>query len=107
MVQNGVPVNPSLPPVGPAGPRGVPGAGRPAPGEGGARFSEVLKASLDRVNEMQLELDDQIEKLATGETEDVGRVVVTAQKANIAFELLMQVRNRLVEAYQEIMRMRT
>ena len=104
MVENGVPIH-GLPPVDPAG-AGAAGGAKGAP-EGGTKFSDVFKASLDRVNEMQVELDDQIEKLATGETEDVGRVVVTAQKANVAFEMLMQVRNRLVEAYQEIMRMRT
>ena len=105
MVENGVPISPHLPPVEPTRPGGAPGARAPGGAEG-AKFSDVLKASLERVNEMQVELDGEIEKLATGETEDVGRVVVTAQKANIAFEMLMQVRNRLVEAYQEIMRMR-
>ena len=106
MAENGIPINPNLPPVDPTG-AGAPGGAKGADAPKGAKFGDVLKASLDRVNEMQVELDDQIEKLATGETEDVGRVVVTAQKANVAFEMLMQVRNRLVEAYQEIMRMRT
>lgn len=103
MVESGMPIRPDLPPVAPAGPGSAGERSEPV----GTKFSDVLKASLDKVNEMQVDLDDQIEKLASGETEDVGRVVVTAQKANIAFELLMQVRNRLVEAYQEIMRMRT
>jgi len=44
-------------------------------------------------------------KLAAGQVEDISEVVIAGEKASIAVQLTMQVRNKMVEAYQEIMRM--
>lgn len=68
-------------------------------------FAEVLKDYIDDVNELQLNADKTIEKMVSGEIEDVHQAVLAVQEANVAFNLMMQIRNKLTEAYQEIMRM--
>ena len=91
-------------PVEPGRPSGLSGPVRNADGK---TFADVLADSISEVNRMQVEADTAIEKLATGEIKDLSEVVSAAQKADLAFSTLMQVRNRLIEAYQEIMRIRT
>lgn len=70
-------------------------------------FQDLLKQSIMEVNAMKNEADNLQQKLATGEIQDVGQVVHAVEKADLAFKLLMQVRNKLTEAYQEVLRMRT
>ena len=68
-------------------------------------FGEMLKDALKKTNELQLESDKLNMALAAGRVEDISQVVVAAQKADIAVQLTLQLRNRAVSAYQEIMRM--
>jgi flagellar hook-basal body complex protein FliE len=69
-------------------------------------FAGVLKTSLDRVNSMQSEARQAANAYAAGsKTVDLGDVMVSLQKSSIAFQTTVQVRNRLVSAYQEIMNM--
>ena len=68
-------------------------------------FSEFLVDSLKKVNELELESDRLNAALAAGRIEDISQVVVAAQKAEIALQLTLQLRNRATSAYQEIMRM--
>ena len=68
-------------------------------------FIENLQASIAEVNNLQQEADQAIEALATGETKDIVQTMVAVEKANISFQLMTQVRNRIIEAYQEVMRM--
>ena len=68
-------------------------------------FGEYLTDSLKKVNELQLESDKLNMALAAGRVEDVSQVVVASQKADLAIQLTLQLRNRAVSAYQEIMRM--
>ena len=68
-------------------------------------FGEYLSDSLKKVNELELESEKLNAALATGRIEDVSQVVVAAQKAEIALQLTLQLRNRATAAYQEIMRM--
>lgn len=70
-------------------------------------FQDLLKQSILEVNAMKNEADSLQQKLATGEIQDVGQVVHAVEKADLAFKLLMQVRNKLTDAYQEVLRMRT
>jgi flagellar hook-basal body complex protein FliE len=74
----------------------------PAAGEG---FGAALGQALHEVNELQLRARDAAVELATGRSADVAQTVVSIEKANVSFQLAMQIRNRLLEAYQEIMRM--
>ncbi len=68
-------------------------------------FGECLKDALKEVNRLQLASDSWNAKLAAGQVEDVSQVVVAGQKAEIALQLTLQLRNRAVSAYQEIARM--
>ena len=68
-------------------------------------FTEMLTDALKKTNELQLESDKLNMALAAGRVEDISQVVVASQKAEIAIQLTLQLRNRAVSAYQEIMRM--
>lgn len=67
-------------------------------------FSKTLAESLNQVNELQRHADLQAQQLATGKTEDIAGVMIAMEKADIALRLMMQVRNKLLESYQEIMK---
>lgn len=71
---------------------------------GTASFSEVLKDSIDKVGQLEKEASAQTEKLATMETQDVHNTMIAVQKADLSFQLMMQIRNKIIDAYQEIMR---
>jgi flagellar hook-basal body complex protein FliE len=68
-------------------------------------FAEYLKGALKEVNNLQIESDRQNALLAAGRVEDISQVVVAAQKADLALQLTLQLRNKATQAYQEIMRM--
>lgn len=68
-------------------------------------FGEYLKNALGEVNSLQNESDNMSKALAAGQVEDISQVVIAAEKADIALQLTLAVRNKAVEAYQEIMRM--
>ena len=68
-------------------------------------FSDTLLKSIQKVNDLQEEADKSIEELATGEKRDVAQTMIAIEKANISFQLMTQIRNRIVETYQEVMRM--
>lgn len=68
-------------------------------------FKEVVKNSLDKVNEQQDEANQSIVDLLSGKQQDVNSVVADMAKADMSFKLLVGVRNKLVEAYKETMRM--
>jgi flagellar hook-basal body complex protein FliE len=91
----------SLGPVHPAG-RSQP-AGRAAVG---ADFAALLRRQLEHVSRMQAEADQSVQHLLTGETQNITEVFTTARKADVAFSLLMEIRNKLVNAYDELKNMR-
>lgn len=68
-------------------------------------FGEYLVDSLKKVNELELESEKLNAAMAAGRIEDVSQVVVASQKAELALQLTLQLRNRATAAYQEIMRM--
>lgn len=72
----------------------------------GKDLKSVLKDSLDEVMRLQGEADQQAQQLLSGDTQSVAGVLAAVNKAGIAFDLLMQIRNQLTDAYQEIRRMR-
>ncbi len=71
----------------------------------GPSFSEVLRETLDKVNDLQANADQSIQKVVTGESKNMADVMVAVENAGVAFQFTMQVRNKIVEAYQELMRM--
>lgn len=68
-------------------------------------FAETLKSSIGQVNRLQLETDTAIQNLVSGNEKDVHEVMVAMEKASISLELLVQVRNKIIAAYDEIKRM--
>jgi flagellar hook-basal body complex protein FliE len=68
-------------------------------------FEKVLSKAIEPVNNLQLASADLDGKLAQGKLEYVHQAMVMAQKASLALDMTMQIRNKVVEAYQEVMRM--
>jgi len=86
---------------------------RPAlrgPGQGdptAPSFKSVLMANLDEVNKAQQEATRAVEDLQTGERSDLEGVIMATQKADNAFRMLQALRNRVMEAYDEVKQMRS
>ena len=72
---------------------------------GATSFEELLSSSAKQVNALQLEADDMVNKLATGDVEDISEVVLASSRAEIALKMFMELRNKLVDAYQQLSRM--
>ncbi|MBI3974309.1 MAG: flagellar hook-basal body complex protein FliE [Chloroflexi bacterium] len=68
-------------------------------------FGAVLAQAMQDVNQLYQAADLDASRLAAGEPVDLHQVMVGMEKANLSFSLALQVRNKLLEAYQEIMRM--
>lgn len=83
-------------------PRPMEGAeARPA----GPAFAETLGTALDEVDRSQKAADGQVEAFVAGETESVHEVMIALNQAELHFQLLTEVRNKLLDGYQELMRM--
>ncbi len=78
----------------------------PAPGTGGVSFQDTLKSFLNDVNESQSASGAAKKELLTGEITDVHQVMRKSNEAKVAFNLVMEIRNKTLEAYNEILRMR-
>ena len=78
----------------------APQAANPAEG-----FSRYLGEMIEKVNSSQMASDKAVQQLVTGETKSLHEVMIAMEKASISFQFVSQVRNKAVEAYQEIMRM--
>lgn len=74
--------------------------------ENGQDFKDLLMKSINEVNRLQNEADQATVNLATGETDNVTEVFTAVKKAELAFQTLMQIRNKLMDAYDEIKQMR-
>lgn len=70
-----------------------------------SKFSEVLKDAIEKVNDVQLESDNKLEALASGEIDDLHDVMISAQKASVTLETSVQIQKKVIDAYNEIMRM--
>jgi flagellar hook-basal body complex protein FliE len=68
-------------------------------------FLDTLKEKLDGINDQQLKADDMTEQLVKGEDVDIHDVMLSTEEAKMSLELAVQIRNKIVEAYQEINRM--
>ena len=71
----------------------------------GSGFGAVLEETINRVDGYRNAAVDSAQKFLSGEQEELHSVVLAAQRADLEFELFLQVRNKVVQAYQEIMRM--
>ena len=77
-----------------------------SPVEGGEKtFAQTLKDAVSEVNQLQKVSDVKSQELATGKTQNISEVMIAAEKADISLRLMVQVRNKIIEAYQEMMKM--
>ena len=84
----------------------TPSAGATKSGEtAGKSFGKFLSDALENVNDLQQKADQASVDLATGRIEDISEVMIAAEKASVALQLTIQVRNKVLESYQEMMRM--
>jgi flagellar hook-basal body complex protein FliE len=72
----------------------------PAAGEG--EFSATLKNAINKVEELGQDANTQTAQLLQGDRQDVHNVLIAVEKADVAFQLMMQVRNKIVSAYQDV-----
>ncbi|WP_062105080.1 flagellar hook-basal body complex protein FliE [Bacillus niameyensis] len=68
-------------------------------------FGNMLKKAMDEVNQAQIDSSNSTQKLIQGENIELHDVMITAQKASITMQAALEIRNKAVEAYQEMMRM--
>jgi len=71
----------------------------------GLSFEELLESSMKSVNDLQQDSNTMVNRLATGDVNDISEVVIASQRAGIALRMIMEVRNKLVDAYQQLGRM--
>jgi flagellar hook-basal body complex protein FliE len=82
------------------------GKGSAAPAAGAANFADALKAAVEQVNAAQKDAERQAQEFQMGKPEaSVQEVMVSLQKASLSFQTMVQVRNKLVAAYQDVMNM--
>ena len=70
--------------------------------DAGGGFGSVLHQAIDKVGELHNDSEKQIGDLVQGKREDIHNVMIAVEKADVAFQLMMQVRNKIVNAYQEV-----
>ena len=73
--------------------------------EAGGGFGNLLKQSIDAVDAQRHEASRLAESFEVGATRDLASVMIASQKANLSFQAMVTVRNRLVEAYKDVMNM--
>jgi flagellar hook-basal body complex protein FliE len=78
---------------------------RPAEASG-KDFAGMLRRQLEQVSQMQAEADQGVQNLLTGQTDNITQVLTSTRKAEVAFSLLMEIRNKLVDAYTELKQLR-
>jgi flagellar hook-basal body complex protein FliE len=69
-------------------------------------FKDVLMKQLEQVNRLQQDAEMAIEDLVSGKRDDMDAVLIAKQKADIAFQMLLQVRNKMMDAYEEVKQIR-
>ena len=91
----------------------VPATGSPLPAlpisesnsTGDLPFADLVKSLVQETSGQQAAVGESVRQLVTGESDSIHDVVLTASKADLAFRLVMEIRNRLMASYEEIMRM--
>lgn len=68
-------------------------------------FVASLNGFMKEVNQLQKESGESVERLVSGDVTNIHDVMVAVEKASVSFELMMEVRNKVIEAYHEVMRM--
>ena len=69
---------------------------------GETEFMDTLRNAMDQVGQLQSEADAKVTTLLNGNGQDVHSAMIAVEKANLAFEMMVQVRNKIVQAYQQV-----
>jgi flagellar hook-basal body complex protein FliE len=72
--------------------------------QGETSFSDILKGALESVNDAQSEADSAVQQVLSGESKDIAETMIALQKADVSLKMMLEVRNKILEAYQEVMR---
>ncbi|MBI4774899.1 MAG: flagellar hook-basal body complex protein FliE [Deltaproteobacteria bacterium] len=72
---------------------------------GGPSFSDMVEDAFNKVNKLQFEANRSVAEISTGGNASIHQTMIALEKATLSFQLMMQVRNKVVEAYREVMRM--
>jgi flagellar hook-basal body complex protein FliE len=97
MSMNAVIPNLTIPPSG--SPQGATPPGKPAAGSG---FGEALREAVSEVDNLHLDAQYKVSSLVEGNSVDVHDAMIAVEKADLSFQLMLQVRNKVVQAYQQI-----
>ncbi len=89
-------------PQGDIGLGGSGAAGRPSGAAGDSEFMNTLRSAMDQVGQLQSEADGKVAQLLTGNGQDVHSAMIAVEKASLAFQMMVQVRNKIVQAYQQV-----
>ena len=76
----------------------------PASEEGGS-FQQMLKEGIDKINQTQSEADHGVKELLAGRNKNIHETMLLLEKADMTYKMAMQVRNKIIDAYREIMKM--
>jgi len=68
-------------------------------------FMDTLKDSINQVNDVQMTADQSVQDLVSGGSQDLHQAMIAVEKANVSFQLMMAVRNKILSAYEEVSRM--
>lgn len=72
---------------------------------GGTSFGDVINEAISKVNDLQLESNQKTEDFISGVSDDIHSVIISGSKADLALQMTLQVRNKVMDAYKEIMNM--
>jgi flagellar hook-basal body complex protein FliE len=72
---------------------------------GSVSFGDLLTSAISETSKLQTQSAQEVEKLMTGEVQDVHTALIAVQKADLSFQMMMQVKNKLMAAYDDVMRM--
>jgi flagellar hook-basal body complex protein FliE len=75
------------------------------PATGGSSFGDLLSSAISETSKLQTQSAQEVQKLMTGEVQDVHTALIAVQKADLSFQMMMQVKNKLMAAYDDVMRM--
>ena len=79
--------------------------GELAKSSGAAGFQQILQDAIHRVEQSRTDATQAVEQFVSGENQDLHSTILATQRASLDFELLLQMRNKVVQSYQEVMRM--
>ena len=77
----------------------------PASSSAAANFHDILSGAIDQVEASRSDANQSVQKFLAGEGDDLHSTILASQRADLEFQMFLQVRNKVVSAYQEVMRM--